>query len=121
MKQFIALLSLLLVGGQAFADPAGASPMGSGAMSQILLLVAFMAIFYFMILRPQSKRAKDHQQLVGGLQKGDEIITTGGLLGRIKEVNDNFFVVVLSEGIEVFVQRQAVTTSVPKGTMKSLS
>lgn len=111
-----AILFFLLVPGVALA----AQPEPSGAAAQGLMLAAFVAIFYFLVLRPQSKRAKEHQKLLGGLQKGDEIITNGGLLGRIKEVQDSFFVVAVADGVDIFVQRQAVSSSVPKGTLKSL-
>jgi preprotein translocase subunit YajC len=116
---------LLLVGSlwapQVFAEGTGQSAMGSSALAQGLLLLAFAIIFYFLVLRPQSKRTKEHQQLVTSLQKGDEVITTGGLLGQITRVTDYFFVVMISEGVEVLVQRQAIATSVPKGTIKSLA
>jgi preprotein translocase subunit YajC len=103
-----------------FADIPGSGLMSSSAWSQGLMFVAFAAVFYFLILRPQSKRAKEHQQLVMGLQKGDEVITSGGLLGKITRITDNFLVIMIAEGVEVPVQRQAITTSVPKGTMKSI-
>jgi preprotein translocase subunit YajC len=102
------------------ADAATASVGGSSAMGQGLLLVAFAVIFYFLIMRPQSKRAKDHQQLISGIQKGDEVITTGGILGKITRVGDNFFIIAIAEGVEVPIQKQAIATSVPKGTLKSI-
>lgn len=94
--------------------------LGSGMMAQWMLLAAFAFLVYFMVIRPQSKRAKEHRELVTGLQKGDEVITNGGLLGKIARVTDNFFVVSLAEGIEVLVQKQAVAGLMPKGTMKSI-
>ncbi len=113
---------LLFCASPILADaPAAASAMGSNAMTQGLLLAGFFLIFYFMFIRPQNKRAKEHQQLVTNLQKGDEVITTGGLLGKITKVNDNFFVLMIAEGVEVPVQRQAIATSVPKGTLKSIA
>lgn len=122
MNQWGYLLISLLWTPQIFAEvPASENAMGSSAMAQGLLLLAFAIIFYFLILRPQSKRAKEYQQLVTNLQKGDEVITTGGLLGKITRVTDHFFVIMISEGVEVPVQRQAIAASVPKGTMKSLA
>jgi len=117
MKNILGLM-LILVSTSAMAAE---QPETSGAMAQGIMLAAFVAIFYFLILRPQSKRAKDHQKLISDLQKGDEIITNGGLLGRIKEIDNNFFVVAIADGVEIFIQRQAVATSVPKGTMKGLN
>lgn len=122
-----ATISTLLINVQVLAADSGSSASagtsggtGSSAMAQGLLLVAFAVIFYFLILRPQNKRAKEHQQLVTGLQKGDEVITTGGLLGRITRVADNFFIVAIAENVEVPVQKQAIATTVPKGTLKSI-
>jgi len=123
MKKWNYLLTIsLLWAPQIFAEaPAGENAMGSSAMAQGLLLLAFAVIFYFLILRPQSKRAKEHQQLLTSLQKGDEVITNGGILGKITRITDHFFMIMISEGVEVPVQRQAIAASVPKGTMKSLS
>lgn len=125
MKRVICLLGLLLSFPQAFAEavaaPAAAANAGqSGAMTQGIMLAAFAVIFYFLFIRPQSKRAKEHQQLVTSLQKGDEVVTTGGLLGRITKLSDNFFVMMIAEGVEVPVQRNAIAMSVPKGTIKNL-
>jgi preprotein translocase subunit YajC len=105
---------------QAEDAAAGVGMGSSNAMAQGLLLVAFAAIFYFLILRPQNKRSKAHQQLITGLQKGDEVITSGGMMGRISRVTDNFFIITIAEGVDVPVQKQAVTTTVPRGTVKSL-
>lgn len=102
------------------AAPAATNGMGSNALTQGLMLGAFVLIFYFLILRPQSKRAKEHRQLVLGMQKGDEIITSGGIAGKITRVTDNFFIIEIANGVEVPVQRQAVVSSLPKGTLKSL-
>jgi preprotein translocase subunit YajC len=112
----------LLLSEQAFADvqQQATDLMGSGATTQIMLLAAFAFIFYFVIIRPQNKRAKDHQQLVTSLQKGDEVITSGGILGKISRVTDNFLIVSIAEGVEVPIQRQAIATSVPKGTLKAI-
>jgi preprotein translocase subunit YajC len=126
MKRIVYLFSLLLSLplSTAFAEPASsaaAANAGSGgAMTQGIMLAAFAVIFYFLFIRPQSKRAKEHQQLITGLQKGDEVVTTGGLLGRITRLSDNFFVMMIAEGVEVPVQRNAIAMSVPKGTMKSI-
>jgi len=83
-----------------------------------LPLILIFVVFYFLLIRPQQKRAKEHKQMVATLAKGDEVVTNGGLLGKITEIGDNFIQVQISEGIEVKVQRQAVSTLMPKGTMK---
>lgn len=113
----------------AFADAAPAAAasasgqpeaMGSNAMAQIMMLVAFGAIFYFLIWRPQNKRAKDHRNLVSGLQKGDEVLTSGGILGKVMKVTDDFMLISIAEGVEVVIQKQAVAAVMPKGTIKSI-
>ncbi len=114
------LLCLSLATTPAFADQKLAEGMGNGAISQMFLLVAFVGIFYFLILRPQSKRTKEHQQLVTHLQKGDEVLSNGGLLGRIESIQDNFLRLTLAEGCSVWIQRQAIASVMPKGTLKAL-
>lgn len=83
-----------------------------------LPLILIFVVFYFLLIRPQQKRAKEHKQMVAALAKGDEVVTNGGLLGKITEVGDNFIQLQVSDGVEVKVQRQAVSTLMPKGTMK---
>ena len=77
-------------------------------------------MFYFIIWRPQSKRAKEHKDLVGGVTKGDEIITTGGLIGKVIKVYDQFLVMEVSDGVELKLQKHAVTAALPKGTIKNI-
>ena len=86
----------------------------------LIMVLIFFGIMYFMIIRPQSKRAKEHKKLVEALSKGDEVVTNGGMLGKITEVGDNFIQVEIAEGTEVKVQRQAISAVMPKGTSKSL-
>jgi len=89
-----------------------------GSLLGMLPLVLIFVLFYFMLIRPQTKRAKEHKNMVAALDKGDEIVTNGGMLGKIIELDDNFLTVEIAEGIQVKVQRQAVATLVPKGTVK---
>ena len=102
------------------ADAAAQSgqPAGGGGFEFLIMIAIFFAIMYFLIIRPQTKRAKEHKAMVESLAKGDEIITNGGLLGRIVEMDDNFIRVELTEGVQVSVQRTAIATVMPKGTMK---
>jgi preprotein translocase subunit YajC len=86
----------------------------------LLMIAVFFAIMYFLIIRPQTKRAKEHKALVESLSKGDEVVTAGGLLGRVTELDENFIRVELTEGVQVTVQRQAVTAVMPKGTLKGV-
>lgn len=102
----------------AYAEGA-AAPQGGGFM-EFLPLIALLAVFYFLILRPQQKRAKEHAALVAALQKGDEIVTIGGVLGKVTKVGDENVMVEIASGVEVQVQKPAVQTVLPKGTIKSL-
>jgi preprotein translocase subunit YajC len=86
----------------------------------LLLLVGFVGIFYFLLWRPQSKRRKEHQQLMSGLAKGDEIITAGGVVGRVTKVEDDFVKVQVADNVELRIQKSAVGATLPKGTLKSL-
>jgi preprotein translocase subunit YajC len=95
-----------------------AAPQGGGLMSFLPLIIIFV-IFYFLLIRPQMKRAKEHRQLVANLAKGDEIVTGGGMLGKILEVGETFVTVELAENVVVKVQKHAVTNVMPKGTVKT--
>jgi len=83
------------------------------------LMAAFIALFYFMLIRPQQRRAKEHQTLVSKLASGDEVVTSGGLLGRITEVGETFVTLEVADGVRVKVQKVQVTQLMPKGTLKS--
>lgn len=96
---------------------AQAGPQGAG-IEFFLMIGVFFLIMYFMIIRPQSKRAKEHKQLVESLSKGDEIITSGGMAGKITSVDDAFVQLEVAPGVDIRMQRQAVTTVMPKGTLK---
>lgn len=87
----------------------------------LLPLVAMMVLFYFILIRPQSKRAKEHKTMVEALQKGDEVVTQGGILGKITQVSENFVTVEISRDVSIHVQKHAVTALMPKGTIKELS
>ena len=78
----------------------------------------FVAVFYFLLIRPQQKRAKEHQALLSKLAAGDEVVTTGGILGRVTDVGDSFVTVEIADGVRIKVQKSQVTQLVPKGTYK---
>ena len=105
----------------AHAAPMGA-PVGGDTTQLLFMLVVFGAIFYFMLYRPQAKRMKEHKELLGSIAKGDEVLTNGGLVGRVVKVSDekDFIVIALNENNEVMVQKAAVSAVLPKGTIKSL-
>lgn len=111
-------MSLLTVVAAAGAAPAGA-PQAS-AWQPIIMLVIFGLIFYFMLIRPQSKRAKEHKNMVESLQKGDEVVTIGGIVGKVVKIKDQFVVVALSEEQQIIVQKHAVSAVLTKGTIESV-
>jgi preprotein translocase subunit YajC len=102
----------------AYAQTAG-SPMGGGGVGQIVLLVVFVAVFYFLLIRPQQKRMKDQQAMLSRLAAGDEVVTSGGILGRIAEVGDPFVTLEIADGVRIKVQKGQITQLMPKGTLKS--
>lgn len=104
---------------EAFASGVNASSQADGTFS-LIMIGAIFVLFYFMLIRPQNKKAKDHRDLVSRLKKGDEIITSGGILAKIVSLDDQYIKVSPAEGIEFGLQKGAVTTVLPKGTLKSL-
>jgi preprotein translocase subunit YajC len=100
---------------------AGPAPQGGG-MEMVIMLLVFGFVFYFMIYRPQAKRVKEHKGLMSALSKGDEVLTQGGIVGKIIKVSDDkdFLVISITEGTEVTVQKAAINAVLPKGTMKNL-
>jgi preprotein translocase subunit YajC len=100
------------------AQATGAAPTGMGGMSQYLILAVFVAVFYFLLIRPQQKRAKEHQAMLGKLAAGDEVVTAGGIVARVTEVGDTFVVVEIADNVRIKVQRSQITSLLPKGTYK---
>ncbi|WP_277972472.1 preprotein translocase subunit YajC [Pantoea agglomerans] len=99
---------------------AGAPSQGS-PYSLVIMLVVFGLIFYFMILRPQQKRAKEHKKLMDSISKGDEVLTSGGLVGRVTKVSDTGYVAIaLNDTNEVVIKRDFVAAVLPKGSIKAL-
>lgn len=96
----------------------GAPNAATTGILNIGLLVVFVVMLYFLLLRPQIKRAKQHKQMVDSLSKGDEIVTSGGLLGKITQVEESFVVFEVAKGLEMRLQKNSVASVVPKGTYK---
>ena len=94
----------------------GAHPQGGG-MSMFVTFGLLFVVFYFLFIRPQNKRAKEHRNMITALAKGDEVITNGGILGRITELDDNYFGVEVAENTIIRVQKAAITANLPKGTL----
>lgn len=103
---------------QEVANTAAGAPAGGGFM-QFLPFIVIFVFLWFVMLRPQMKRAKEHRLLVEGLQKGDEVVTQGGLTGRVSKVGEAYVSVEVLSGAEVLVQRTAIVLVLPKGTLKS--
>ena len=112
-------MSLLLSSAHA-AQAAGNTQSGGNPMGSVIMLVGFAVIFYFLLWRPQSKRAKEHRELVSSLQKGDEVVTNGGLYAKINKVTDDALVLLIADGVEVKLQKNAISSVLPKGTLKSV-
>ena len=103
----------------AHAQTAGAADPTGGFM-QLLPMILMFVVLWFLMIRPQMKKAKEHKALLAALQKGDEVVTGGGLVGKVTKVDDNYVKVEIAEGTEVVVQKPAVAIVLPKGTLKSL-
>ena len=107
----------------AFAQAAGATST-QDALTQFLPLIAMFAILYFLMIRPQMKKAKEHKALIAGLQKGDEVVTQGGLTGKVSAIGDNYVKIEVGSNsagaVEITVQRPAIGIVLPKGSLNSL-
>ena len=116
------LLSLIGISSAYAADStvaAGTPPQG-GFLSVLPMLIVFVLIFYFLLVRPQSKRAKQQRQLLDGLAMGDEVLTTGGIIGRITKLRDNYVVISVAKDVEMTLQKGAIANILPKGTLESI-
>ena len=102
----------------AYAD--GAVPGGPGVMGQLIMLGGFVLIFWLLIWRPQSKRAKEHKNLISGLNKGDEVVTTGGILGKVTNSTEEFVTLQVADNMELNFQKSSVAATLPKGTIKAI-
>jgi preprotein translocase subunit YajC len=111
------LLDLLIA--PAHAQAAAPASGTGGMLSTLLLPIVFIAVMYFLMIRPQMKRQKEHRGMLDKLQRGDEVITSGGIAGTVADIGDNFVTVEISSGVQVRVQRGAIANVLPKGTLKS--
>ena len=104
----------------AHAQTAGAAADPTGGFMQLLPMILMFVVLWFLMIRPQMKKAKEHKALLAALAKGDEVVTGGGLVGKITKVGDNYVTLEIAEGTEVTVQKPAIGLVLPKGTLKSL-
>lgn len=105
------------------ADAMAATPSVSGPADgtfSLVMVVAIFVLFYFMLIRPQNKRAKEHRELISKLKIGDEIVMAGGVLGKVNSLDEHYLKVIIADGVEITLQRTAVNMVLPKGTIKSL-
>lgn len=100
----------------AYAQAGGSAP--GGQLAPLLMMVLFIVIFYFLLIRPQQKKAKEHQAMLGKLSTGDEVVTAGGIVGKVVAVSDGFVTLEVAENVRVKVQKFQVSSLVPKGTLK---
>jgi preprotein translocase subunit YajC len=112
-------MSLFISSAHAQAASGGAT---GGGFEMLIMLGVFGLIFYFMLYRPQAKRVKDHKNLVTSLNKGDEVLTQGGMVGKINKVSDDkdFIELALNDSTNIVIQKSAVSAVLPKGTMKAI-
>ncbi len=103
----------------AFAQAAAPAQTEAGLLS-LLPMIGILILFYFLLIRPQSKRAKEHKQMTEALQRGDEVITNGGILGTIMNVSESYVIIEISPEVEVTVLKSSVQTLLPKGTLRSI-
>ncbi len=104
----------------AYAQQAAAAGSTQDTLMGILPMILMFVVLYFLMIRPNLKKAKDHKAMVDALQKGDEVITQGGVAGKISKVGENYVSLEVAPGVEIAVQKAAVGNVLPKGTLKSL-
>ena len=104
--------------GHAWAQTSGGG--AGGDLLGLLPIVLMFVVLYFLMIRPQMKRAKEHKSMIEALQKGDEIVTAGGVVGRIAKIGDNYVTLQVADNVEIMVQRPSVQVVLPKGTIKAL-
>ena len=96
------------------------TPAGGGMLMELPLIALVIAIFYFVVIRPQTKRSKEQKSMIEALQKGDEVVTSGGELGRVTKLTGNYLMLEVSPNVEIILQKTAIQTLLPKGTLKSI-
>lgn len=106
--------------GNAWAQAAAPAATPSMGLADFLPLIALVAVFYFLILRPQQVRAKELKNVLSALQKGDEVVAVGGVLGRVTKVGENYVGIEVADGVTINVQKNTIQTVLPKGTIKSI-
>ncbi len=104
----------------AFAETAAGAAQQPSAVPQLILMGGMLLIFYFILWRPQAKQRKAHKELMGNLGKGDEVIMSGGMLGRVQKVDEDYAVLEISKDVNIKIQKSAIISTLPKGTLKAI-
>lgn len=119
MTIFDSILNFFITSANAEPSAMGQPQQGS-SFSLVLMLVLFLGFIYFTVWRPQSKRARETREMLNALAKGDEVVTIGGILGKIAKITDNYIVLSITDNVEITVQKSSVANALPKGTIKSV-
>jgi len=116
------LLAFFVTSAHAAPDaiPLPPPPPGAGGFQLTIMLFLLIFFFYFIVWRPQNKRTKEHRDLLSSLAKGDEVVTTGGILGKVNKLTDGYIVLSVSDTVELTIQKSSIATVLPKGTLKSI-
>lgn len=102
----------------AIAEAGAAAAEQPDPLMSLILPIGLVVLFYFFLIRPQSKRQKEQRQMIADLQKGEEVLTSGGILGKITDMNENFITLEIANNVSLTIQKSAVQTIMPKGTIK---
>ena len=115
MTKFLGVIGLSVLSLPAFAAaPVAAAPQQGSSLPSLVMLVVFMVVFYFLLIRPQAKRTKDQRNLLNTLQKGDEVLTTSGMCGTVTKIDNNFVELEVAKDVTVKFQKQAIVSLLPK-------
>lgn len=120
LLHFIGVNNAFAEATQTASDAQAATSSSGNLLHMLPMLLLFVAVFYFLLVRPQTKRAKEQKKLLSGINAGDEIMSTGGIVGRVVRLKENYIVMEIAKGVEVTLQKNAIATVLPKGTMDSV-
>ena len=104
----------------AIAAAADAQPAHADGSFSLVMIAVIFVLFYFMLIRPQNKRAKEHRALISQVKVGDEVVTSGGILAKVVSVDEQYLKISIADGVDINIQRGAISTVLPKGTLKAL-
>lgn len=104
----------------AYAQSSPLDALGAGNLTSFLPIILMFAVLYFLMIRPQMKRQKEQKAMMAAIAKGDEVVTSGGMLGRVTKVADAYVTLEIANGTEIVIQKAAIVTLLPKGTIKSI-